>query len=163
MESLGARAPTSSSYMLFWKRNKTQKHLLNSKVLLQSAICFLFPNLLNTLPGNFSKGRNYNLPILLAIAITLPEFLAWLLEVLLTPSIASLLQRSLLTAVSSINCQVKGHLIPLVLIQLYYFHSFSYFYLQKYFIYFLENTFTLIFYSAENGVCRRSIKNQDDI
>lgn len=110
-------------------RNKTQKHLLNSKVLLQSAICFLFPNLLNTLPGNGSKGRNYNLPILLAIALTFPEFLAWLLGVLLTPSISNLLQPSLLIVAISIKSQVKGHLILLILMQLHYFHSFSYFYL----------------------------------
>lgn len=76
---------------------------------------FLFPNLLNTLPGNFFKGRNYNLPILLAITLILPEFLAWLLGVLVTPSISSLLQPSLLIVISSINSQVKGHLIPLIL------------------------------------------------
>lgn len=70
-------------------KNKTPKHLLNSEVLLQSAICFLFPNLLNSLPGNFSTGRNYNLPILLATALALPEFLARLLGVLLTPKIST--------------------------------------------------------------------------
>lgn len=165
---LGARAPTAWSYMFFWKRtqknprNKTQKHLLNSKVLLQSAICFLFPSLLNTLPGNFSKGRNYNLPILLAIALILPKFLACLLGVLLTPR-CPVSCSPLLIAVSSINSQVKGHLIPLTLVQLHYFHSFSYFYLGKSLIYFLENIFTLLLHSAENGVCRRTIKNQDDI